>query len=75
MSESTRKFIFCDITQQDVSNYQLLSSLSPNNASGPDGLPAKLIKEASPYITKSLKTIFNRFISVGIFPCEWKIIL
>ena len=47
-------------------------ALSPNKASGLVGLPAKLIKLASPYITKSLTTIFNRSISTGIFPCEWK---
>ena len=70
ISESTREFIFCDITEQEV--YQLLSSLSPNKASGLDGLPAKLIKLASPYITKSLTTIFNKSISTGMFPCEWK---
>ena len=68
--ESTREFIFCDITEQEV--YQLLSSLSPNKASGLDGLPAKLIKLASTYITKSLTTIFNRSIFTGMFPCEWK---
>ena len=49
-----------------------MSSLSPNTASGLDGLPAKLIKLASSYITKSLTTIFNRSIFTGMFPCEWK---
>lgn len=50
----------------------MLSSLSPAKASGLDGLPVKLIKLASPYIAKSLTSIFNRSISTGIFPCEWK---
>ena len=69
--ESTQEFTFCDVTEQEV--YQLLSSLSPTKASGLDRLPAKLIKLASPYITKSLTIIFNRSLSTGIFPCEWKI--
>ena len=70
ISESTQDFIFREITEQEVC--QLLSSLSPTKASGLDGLPAKLIKLASPYIAKSLTTIFNRSISTGIFPFEWK---
>jgi ankyrin repeat protein len=67
ISESTQEFIFCEITEQVVC--LLLSSLSSTKASGLDGLPAKLIKLASPYIAKSLTTIFNRSMSTGIFPC------
>ena len=69
--ESTQEFTFSDVTEQEV--YQLLSSLSPTKASGLDRLPAKLSKLASPYITKSLTIIFNRSLSTGVFPCEWKI--
>ncbi|CAB4026536.1 Hypothetical predicted protein, partial [Paramuricea clavata] len=66
ISESMQEFIFCEITEQEVC--QLLLSLSSTKALGPDGLPAKLIKLASPYIAKSLTTIINRSISTGIFP-------
>ncbi len=71
VSESMQEFTFCDVTEQEV--YQLLTSLSRTKASGLDRLPAKFIKLASPCITKSLTIIFNRSLSTGIFPCEWKI--
>ena len=45
----------------------------PNKASGLDKLPVKLVKITAPYIRKSLTAIFNRSISTGIFPCDWKV--
>ena len=66
ISESQQEFIFYEITEEDV--HQLLSSLSPTEASGLDALPANIIKLTIPYITKSLTTILNRAISAGIFP-------
>ena len=63
ITEATQKFAFRDITEQVV--YELLSTLSTTKASGLDKLPAKLIKLAAPYITKSLTAIFNRSMSTG----------
>ena len=71
INELTNEFIFCEITEHEV--FQVLSSMSPNKASGLDKLPVKLVKIAAPYITKSLTAIFNRSISTGIFPCDWKV--
>ena len=74
ITEATQECAFCDITEQEV--YELLSTLptlSTTKASGLDKLPAKLIKLAAPYITKSLTAIFNRSMSTGIFPCSWKV--
>ena len=71
ITEATQKFAFRDITEQVV--YELLSTLSTTKASGLDKLPAKLIKLAAPYITKSLTAISNRSMSTGIFPCSWKV--
>ena len=71
INELTDEFIFCEITEHEV--FQVLSSMSPNKASGLDKLPVKLVKIAAPYITKSLTAIFNRSISTGIFPCDWKV--
>jgi hypothetical protein len=68
INEATQEFAFCDITEQEV--YELLST---TKASSLDKLPAKLIKLAAPYITKSLTAIFNRSMSTGIFPCSWKV--
>ena len=71
INELTHEFIFCEITEHEV--FQVLSSMSPNKASGLDKLPVKLVKIAAPYITKSLTAIFNRSMSTGIFPCDWKV--
>ena len=71
INELTHEFIFCEITEHEV--FQVLSSMSPNKASGLDKLPVKLVKIAAPYITKSLTAIFNRSISTGIFPRDWKV--
>ena len=71
IDELTHEYIFSEITEQKV--FQVLSSMSPNKASGLDKFPVKLVKIAAPYITKSLTAIFNRSISTGIFPCDWKV--
>ena len=50
----------------------LLSRLSKSKATGFDKIPAKLIRECPDLIANSLCTIFNRSITCGIFPDEWK---
>ena len=40
INELTHEFIFCEITEHEV--FQVLSSMSPNKASGLDKLPVKL---------------------------------
>ena len=45
----------------------------PNNkASGLDKISARLVKEASPIVTRSLTFIINLSITTGIFPNAWK---
>ena len=45
----------------------------PNNkASGLDKISARLVKEASPIVTRSLTFIINLSITTGIFPKAWK---
>ena len=71
INELTHEYIFSEITEHEV--FQVLSSMSPNKATAVDKLPVKLVKIAAPYIAKSLTAIFNRSISTGIFPCDWKV--
>ena len=51
---------------------QLLTGLSSNKATGVDKISCKIIKIASPAISDSLTHIFNRAITLSLFPDEWK---
>ena len=50
----------------------ILQSLDTTKASGPDGISARLLKEAAPAISESLTRIFNNSLLKGSFPSEWK---
>ena len=50
----------------------LLSKLSKSKATDLDKISARLLRECSDIILNSLCLIFNRSISTGIFPDEWK---
>ena len=52
--------------------FTLLSRLRKSKARGLDKIPARLIRECLDLIADSLCTIFNRSITCGIFPDEWK---
>ena len=52
--------------------FTLLSRLSKSKATGLDKIPAKLIRKCPDLIANSLCTTFNRSITCGIFPDEWK---
>ena len=46
--------------------------LSPKKAPGPEGIPNQLYRLLAPYISGSLKAIFDRSIADGEFPQDWK---
>ncbi|CAB3981597.1 Hypothetical predicted protein [Paramuricea clavata] len=50
----------------------LFSSLSPSKATGPDGIPAYLLKRYSKVIAPSLTVLFELSLQQGVFPSEWK---
>ena len=50
----------------------MLKSLGTANATGPDGIPATLLKETADVITPTLCRLFNDSISSGSLPDEWK---
>ena len=52
--------------------FTLLSRLSKSKATGLNKFPARLIRECLDLIADSFCTIFNRSITCGIFPDEWK---
>ena len=68
---------FCDpisdinISPDDVQ--RALLSLDDNKATGPDKIPAKLFRCCAPYISSSLADLFNRSLTSGSVPAEWKV--
>ena len=58
------------VTETEV--LEVLLSLDTTKASGPDGISAKLLKEAAPVISPSLARLFNLSLSNRLFPSSWK---
>ena len=46
--------------------------LDPSKATGPDGIPACILKECSEQIMPSLCSLFNHSLRTGRFRSEWK---
>ncbi|CAB4029272.1 Hypothetical predicted protein, partial [Paramuricea clavata] len=70
-SQSSSNFLD-SITVSEFEVQSLLSSLSPSKATGPDGIPAYLLKRCSEVIAPSLTVIFELSLQQGVFPSEWK---
>jgi len=49
-----------------------LQKLDPNKASGPDGIPARLLKMSAENVVGMLTFIFQQSISLGSLPQDWK---
>ena len=71
-----RSFEFCSelaefqLTTDEVLAY--LNYLDTSKAYGPDGIPARLLKECSFQIAPSLCDLFNYSLHIGRLPSEWK---
>lgn len=50
-----------------------LKQLDVNKASGPDGIPARLLKETANEIAPSLTQLFNKSLKHGVLPDDWKL--
>ena len=70
LTETDKLFSICETTPAHV--YSLLSKLSKSKATGPDNIPAKLLKECPDLICESLSLIFNQSLKTGVFPNDWK---
>ena len=51
----------------------ILLSLDANKATGPDKIPARLLRSCAPYICSSLCNLFNKCLTLGKVPTEWKL--
>ena len=59
-------FSFAEISLESV--LKTLKSINPNKATGPDNIPNKVLKMAAEILSPSLTAIFNRSLSMGIYP-------
>ena len=53
--------------------HKLLCSLKTNTASGPDGLSSHMLRNTASAITSTLTKLFNKSLSTGAVPSEWKL--
>ena len=53
--------------------YTLLTQVDPFKATGPDGIPPKLLKEMAFELSPSLTLLFNSSLKQGGIPHDWKI--
>ena len=63
-------FSFAEVSLESV--LKTLKSINPNKATGPDNIPNKVLKMAAEILSPSLSAIFNRSLSMGIYPDDWK---
>ena len=64
--------VLCDIYISETQVSDILKSLPPNKAAGPEGIGPKLIKEAGDAIVPSLTRLFNLSLESHTVPLEWK---
>ena len=70
ITPAEKNFKLAEVSCQEVFN--LIQKIPSNKASGLDNISARLLKEASPIVTRSLTFIINQSITTGIFPNAWK---
>ena len=69
--QSTNIFSGIELTPDEV--YHVLSNLDENKATGPDKIPAILLKNCASTISSSLWELFNKSLALGELPGEWKL--
>ena len=51
---------------------KLLANINPHKASGPDAIPAKILKECADDLAPIITILFNKSLSEGKIPNDWK---
>ena len=62
-----------DLTLTVTTVQAALEALEVGRATGPDEIPAKLLKETASVIAPSLCKIFNKSLQLGSLPSDWKL--
>ena len=63
----------CDVSFTTADILESLLTLDPNKATGPDGIPCRLLKETARQIAPSLTQLLNLSLSCGSLPDDWKL--
>ena len=53
--------------------YNLLVNINPHKATGPDGIPSRLLKETAYQMAPLLTFIFQSSLDQGKLPSDWKL--
>lgn len=59
------------LTVQTAGVEKLLSQLKPNKSSGPDNIPARLLKELSVELAPALSSFYSQSLTLGTIPVDW----
>ena len=59
-------FLIAPTTEKEIAD--LISTLNPQTATGPDSIPTSILKLISPTVSKPLSDIINISFSTGVFP-------
>ena len=65
--------VISDLTLNESTILAALKALEVGKATGPDEIPAKLLKETASVIAPSLCRIFNKSLQLGSLPSDWKL--
>ena len=65
--------IIADLTLNESMVLAAHKALEVGKATGPDEIPAKLLKETASVIAPSLCKIFNKSLQLGSPPSDWKL--
>ena len=68
---TSARFTDISITEEEI--VSRIGKLKEGKARGPDGIPARVIKELAREISKPLKIIFENSFSRGEVPRDWKL--
>ena len=73
MPESSNKFPTIEEIRITVKGVEkLLASTNPTKATGPDGIPPRVLKELAHELAPILTVIFQKSLATGTVPSEWK---
>ena len=61
-----------DVTVTKKGVAKLLSNLQPHKATGPDDLPARLLKETAEEIAPAITRLYQASIDQAVIPNDWK---
>ena len=59
------------ITNEEIIN--VVNCLKKGMSAGIDGIPNEMLKTSLPYLVEHFRHIFNKVLTVGVFPKPWNI--